>query len=175
MNKFKKEFSDIDEDDYDYDDDVFVEESEQDPLDESSNQSKTTIDIKILFETIILFTFCCIVTVPMVESPVQVTNNIDECEHRGIDVKESEEMSRFVEEGCGCLMKCSSLFTEEAIQQMRWNCMELSHLELDIFVMGQLMCTTFDSHDVRLGSGHRPQERQRTGSSFQFKGRKVKV
>ena len=93
MNKLQKEFSDIDEDDYDYDDDVFVEESEQDPLDESSNQSKTTIDIKILFETIILFTFCCIVTVPMVESPVQVTNNVDECEHRGIDVKESEEMS----------------------------------------------------------------------------------
>ena len=154
---------------------MFVEESEQDPLDESSIQSKTTIDINILFETIILFTSCWIVTVPMVESPVQVTNNIDECEHRGIDVKESEEMSRFVEEGCGCLMKCSSLFTEESIQQMRLNCMELSHLELDIFVMGQLMCTTFDSHDVQLHSGHRPQETQRPGSSFQFKGSKFKV
>jgi len=90
-----------------------------------------------------------------------------------IDKKEEADIDSFFEEGCGCNEKCSSFFDKETVRMFRIDCSELPRNELDLYILGQLTCTTFDSCDVRLGSRHQPQQRQRPGASYLHKGRKV--
>ena len=90
-----------------------------------------------------------------------------------LDQKEEEAITKFFQDGCGCIEKCSSYFDEEMVRMMRNDCTELSRNELDLYILGQLTCTTFDSCDVRLGSRHRPQHRKRPGATYLHKGRKV--
>ena len=94
-------------------------------------------------------------------------------EERDLDQKENEVIESFMNDGCGCKEKCSSMFDAATSLRIRAECAELTRSELDLFVMGQLMSVTHDGEEIRLNSGHQPQSRQRTRGTYMHKGRKV--
>ncbi len=89
------------------------------------------------------------------------------------DAAEKEEVKQFVRDGCGCSTMCSALFSAGEYMMMRDSCNELTREERDIFVMGELSATTFDSTSTRMGSRHQEDPRRRYRSSFRHRGNKV--
>lgn len=94
-------------------------------------------------------------------------------EERDLDKKERELIESFVNDGCGCKEKCSCTFDAATFMKIRAECAELTRSELDLFLMGQLMCVTHDNDEIRLHSRHQPQSRRRTRGTYMHKGRKV--
>ena len=56
---------------------------------------------------------------------------------------------------------------------MRNSCNDLSREERDMFLMGELSASMFDSSRTQLGSRHSEDPRQHPKSSFRHRGQKV--
>ena len=84
-------------------------------------------------------------------------------ELRPCDSIEEGLLATFASVGCGCSKKCSSQFSLSYIRDMRAQCYDLSHNELDLVLLGQLVASTNTSEKVVVESGHLGKERRRTG------------
>lgn len=82
-------------------------------------------------------------------------------ELRPCDTTEEGLLATFTSVGCGCSKKCSSQFSLCYIRDMRAQCYELSHNELDLVLLGQLVASTNTSDMVVVDSGHLGKERKR--------------
>ena len=100
---------------------------------------------------------------------IDITSTID-----SLDKAERLEVQRFMRDGCGCNAMCSAQFDESEYTTMRDSCGHLTREQMDLFMMGQLSATTFDSSKTRVGSRHlNKQSRQRPKSCFRHRGQKV--
>lgn len=74
------------------------------------------------------------------------TSQSVEVEASSHDIKERESVDQFVAVGCGCTKwkgkPCSAQFSKEYIERYRNSCLEISHSELDMVIMGQLSAFT---------------------------------
>ena len=77
-----------------------------------------------------------------------------EVELRPCDKNEEEVVAQFVATGCSCVKRCSSQFSKEYIKSVRAHCFDLSHNELDMVLLGQLIATTNTSSQVVRESRH---------------------
>ena len=59
-----------------------------------------------------------------------------------------------------CAKRCSSQFSKEYIKSVRAHCFDLSHNELDIVLLGQLIASTNTSSQVVRESRHLEKERE---------------
>ncbi len=69
------------------------------------------------------------------------------------DISEDQKVEQFMTTGCSCTKwkgnSCSFQFTSEHVKDMRLSCMELTHSELDLIIMGQVLaCTNTGEHTV---------------------------
>ena len=73
---------------------------------------------------------------------------------RDVDTQEDDLVTKFMTSGCGCSQfsgkECSIQFTNEHVSQARGRCLELSHNELDIVLLGQLQAFSIseDQHST---------------------------
>ena len=92
------------------------------------------------------------------------------------DDKESLAVSQFTSKGCGCTLcngkPCSSQFTTEYITTYRNACLDLTHNELDLFLMGQLAAFG-NSGQVVIESRHHEKEREKAYTTIYHRGRRV--
>lgn len=121
---------------------------------------------------------------PMIESEVETTNAIV---HRAAqqygctttndvrveDIAEVESIEQFVLESCGCKFgpactPCSKTISSEQYRDVRSQMCELTHDQLDLVVMSQLMMTTETG-----SSTHRNKQRQRTYSVLYHGGQRI--
>ena len=84
-----------------------------------------------------------------------------------------KEVERFVQDGCGSSTMCSAQFSATEYTAIRNSCNDLLREEMDLFLMGELSATTFDSSCTRVGSRHPQTTRQRPKSCFRYRGKKV--
>ena len=92
--------------------------------------------------------------------------------------KEEEAVKEFVCRGCGCdfgLKKtpCSMLFPIEHYLSLRASFSEMSHDELDLFVMGQIMAHCYQSSMLHGHHSSTPEERKTTYGQFYHHGQRV--
>lgn len=65
------------------------------------------------------------------------------------------------------------MFNADTIMNTRSECAELTREELDVFLMGQIICTTHIDETIRVNTRHGEQERKRPGATYLHKGKKV--
>ena len=94
-------------------------------------------------------------------------------ELRPCDTTEEGLLATFTSVGCGCSKKCSSQFSLSYIRDMRAQCYELSHNELDLVLLGQLVASTNTSEMVVVDSGHLGKERKKAYRTFHHAGKIV--
>ena len=92
---------------------------------------------------------------------------------RPCDKTEDEVVAQFASAGCGCSKKCSSQFSLDYIRDMRSQCYDLTHTELNMVLLGQLVASTNTSGKVVVESGHLGKERQRVYTIFYHAGKVV--
>jgi len=95
--------------------------------------------------------------------------HVDESEE---DAKEEMLIQKFVENGCGCNLgssknQCSYNITINQFRAVRSNMAELTHDELDLVIMGQVMAGTFQE------STFRSETRQRGYTTFFHQGSRI--
>ncbi len=80
-------------------------------------------------------------------------------EMRDVDVKEEENIDKFVHDGCGCQLAggqpCSSYFTADYYRSVRSQMAEMTHTELDLVVMGQIMAHIHSTPNTSTSKCHR--------------------
>lgn len=88
------------------------------------------------------------------------------------------ELEQFLEKGCGCKRAsgrpCYTLFSKEHYQEITWQCAELTRVELDMVLMGQIMATL--SNDPETSSSkfrHTPTQRKLSSMAFFHGGHQV--
>lgn len=79
---------------------------------------------------------------------------------------EEELVAQFASAGYGCSKKCSHQFSLAYIRNMRAQCNDLAHNELDMVLLGQLVAATNTSEKVVVESGHLERKRQKAYSTF---------
>lgn len=89
------------------------------------------------------------------------------------DVAEKERVSGFMTSGCGCNKRCSQQFSLEYVTAVRASCAELSHCELDMAILGQLMAGMNSSSTVSTSARHKEGERHKSYTSFSHQGKPV--
>ena len=89
------------------------------------------------------------------------------------DKTEEQLVTQFAVERCRCSRKCSAQFSALYIRDMRAQCYDLSHGELDMVLLGQLMGSTNVSHNVVVESGHLEKGRQKNYTTFHHAGKIV--
>ena len=94
-----------------------------------------------------------------------------EVEPSACDTNEDELVTNFVATGCSCTKRCSSQFSKDHIQSMRANCLQLSHNELDMVLLGQLVASTNTSDKVVTESRHTNKERKRGYTTYYHAGK----
>ena len=92
---------------------------------------------------------------------------------RPCDTEEEEMVPQFASAGCGCSKKCSSQFSVDYVRDIRAQCYDLTHSELDMVLLGQLMASTNTSEKVVVESGHLEAERKRAYTTFYHAGKVV--
>ena len=97
---------------------------------------------------------------------------------RNLDNKESDLVKDFVSRGCSCdfgpkKTPCSMLFPVEHYQSLRATFAEMSHDELDLFVMGQIMAHCYQSTTLQGHHCTSPEERKGTYGQFYHYGQRV--
>ena len=97
---------------------------------------------------------------------------------RDLDDKESDLIKEFVSWGCGCdfgpkKTPCSMLFPLEHYQSLRTTFTEMSHDELDLFVMGQIMAHCYQSNTLQGHHSSSPEQRKTTYGQFYHQGQRV--
>lgn len=93
------------------------------------------------------------------------------------DVDERNLVSSFMESGCGCIKvnggSCSQQFSLQHVTSVRESCVELSHNELDLAIMGQLVAGMNTSSSVSVVSRHSEADREKIYSTFSHQGKPV--
>ena len=98
--------------------------------------------------------------------------------HRSLDDQEEARVRAFVDRCCECdngpaKTPCSMLFPVEHYRSLRATFAELSHDELDLLVMGQVMAHTFQSPMLQGHHMSTPAERKKTYGQFFHHGQRV--
>ena len=93
-------------------------------------------------------------------------------DQRELDVMEEQLIQEFVREGCKCDLgpnrsPCSSSITIDHFRSVRCQMADLTHDELDLVVMGQVMAGCFSAVTFR------QQERSRSFTVFHHNGRRI--
>ena len=82
-----------------------------------------------------------------------------------------QDLDQFLAKSCGCKRAngkpCSTLFSKEHYQDIRWHCVELTRDELDLVLMGQIMAT-LSNDTLTQGAKFRHSAPQRKISSMAF-------
>ena len=99
-------------------------------------------------------------------------------EERQVDIDERGTVTALMEATCGCKkglgsQPCSSQFSGDHLMSVRASCSELTHSELDMAVMGQLMAAMNDDTTTNTMSRHRAKDRQRVTCSFRHEGKQI--
>ena len=88
------------------------------------------------------------------------------------------ELEQFLEKRCGCKRAserpCYTLFSKKHYQEIRWQCAELTRVELDMVLMGQIMANL--SNDPETSSSkfrHTPTQRKLSSMAFFHGGHQV--
>ncbi len=93
------------------------------------------------------------------------------------DVEKKELVNSFLRDGCGCNLwkqKCCSLqFSVHCVEEVRSQCASLSHNELDLVLLGQLMAASNNTDTVVTESGHIQTPRQKTYTKYTHQGLNV--
>ena len=88
-----------------------------------------------------------------------------------------EYVSKFLTDDCGCKKargkSCTSQFSTEYIVSVRESCLELSHSELDMAIMGQLMAGMNTSSTVSTASRHKEVNRDKNYTTLFHLGKPV--
>ena len=92
---------------------------------------------------------------------------------RPCDAMEEQLVTRFAIKGCGCKKKCSSQFCADHFRDMRAQCYELSHSELDMVLLGQPVASTNSSDGVVIMSGRLKQEKRKQYTIYHHAGKTV--
>ena len=93
---------------------------------------------------------------------------------RELDEAEEQLIQKFARDGCHCTFganqsPCCSTITADHYQSIRCQMMELTHDELDLVVMGQVMAGCYSGET----SAHRLQERGKTYTVFHHQGARI--
>ena len=93
-------------------------------------------------------------------------------DQRDLDVTEEQLVQEFVRDGCKCDLgpsrtPCSSSITMDHLRAVRCQMADLTHDELDLVVMGQVMAGCFSSETFR------KQERSRSFTIFHHNGARI--
>ena len=94
-------------------------------------------------------------------------------ELRPCDAMEEQLVTQFAMAGCGCNKKCSSQFSADYFHDMRAQCYDLSHSELDMILLGQLLASTNSSNRVVVTSGHLERDRKKQYTTYHHAGKAV--
>ena len=98
-------------------------------------------------------------------------------EYRPQDIGDEQIISDFLENGCGCSKwngnDCIQQFFVGHIKEVRMHCQELSHGELDLLILGQLLPFTNNSDTVSIESRHSTTARVRQYCSYHHQGKPV--
>jgi hypothetical protein len=93
------------------------------------------------------------------------------------DTLEEQQVSTFMAAGCGCRKAlgkpCSNQFSIEYVASFRESCVQLSHSELDMAILGQLSASVNTSKRVSIEAGHKDTEREKSYSSFIHQGKPI--
>ena len=96
------------------------------------------------------------------------------------ETEQASELSKcekFLVETCGCTLAdgapCSTLFKQQYIMDTRAQCFFLSRDQLDMLILGSVVCTICEDDDVGVRSGHKPTKRQRTTIEYVHKAYSV--
>lgn len=85
-------------------------------------------------------------------------------------------VDKFLRRGCGCQTwngrQCSIQFSIDHVQQVRASCLELTHNELDMAILGQLAATTHTSDKV-VQCHHAVRDRKRSYTTHYHQGLQV--
>ena len=110
-----------------------------------------------------------------IQEALQIAASIHgiEIEPGPCDRNEEEVIAQFVATGCSCAKRCSSQFSKECIKSVRAYCFDLSHNELDMVLLGQLITTTNTSSQVVRESHHLEKERKRAYTTYYHAGKVV--
>ncbi len=86
------------------------------------------------------------------------------------DISEVNVVKEFIKKGCGCRIdnggQCSLKFSFEHIMDVRSQCLSLSHDELDLVILGQIMSNTNLSTATAPNPGHANKQRQKSYSKY---------
>ena len=98
--------------------------------------------------------------------------------HRSLDDQEEARVRAFVDKCCECdngpaKTPCSMLFPVEHYRSLRATFTELSHDELDLLIMGQVMAHTYQSPMLQGHHTSTPAERKKTYGQFFHQGQRV--
>ena len=98
--------------------------------------------------------------------------------HRSLDDQEEARVRAFVDKCCECdngpaKTPCSMLFPVEHYRSLRATFTELSHDELDLLIMGQVMAHTYQSPMLQGHHTRTPAERKKTYGQFFHQGQRV--
>ena len=83
-----------------------------------------------------------------------------------------EKLDDFLQKGCGCRTECYKQITQEHYLDTMERCAELTHDELDLVLLGQLMANIHLSEVVGPQSNHAASPRQVARVDFYHHGRK---
>ncbi len=90
------------------------------------------------------------------------------------DIEEKELVKEFLGSECGCHLseqKCCSLqFSASHVEEVRSHCSSLSHSELDMVLLGQLMAASNCNDTVVVASGHAKTKRIKAYTRFSHQG-----
>lgn len=89
------------------------------------------------------------------------------------NVQEKELISAIMSAGCEYTKRCSSQFVVEHVMSVRVYNAELSHSELNIVVLGQLMAFMNNSSTVSIAGCHKEDEPNKAYTSLFHQGKLV--
>ena len=100
-------------------------------------------------------------------------------EHQPADITDDQAISEFWTSGCGCSKwngkNCVRQFSISFIQEVRMQCQELSHSELDLIILGQLQAFMNNSDIVSVESRHKANSRVRQYFAYHHQGKPVSL
>ena len=93
------------------------------------------------------------------------------------DMSEMKLVEEFARRGCGCQLisgeQCCKWFSIEYIQEVRSHCLSLTHDELDMVILGQIMATSNSISSVVTTSRHVNKKRERQHNHYIHSGQRI--
>ena len=115
---------------------------------------------------------------PLIQHTTSVVLAAVQPDPDGLALEEERRVHQFLTDGCGCSFSragCSQRYTPGYYLDIRGQCQELTHLELDMAILGQLMAIVNTSEQTVHASKHRhtPEARKRSRATFFHQGERV--